>query len=210
MTVHMSKMSGKLKGIPAINTNTLTNQFCIRQHQTDTICGECYSFTMLEGYRKNCGPAFERNSALLSDWIEWDDLPIVNSAFFRFSAHGELINETHFVNLIRIARKNPHTTFALWTKRASITRKFTKPYNSKWETLYGGEDFGDIPPNLILVFSNPRIDKVIDVPRGFHKVFNNVSKGSTAPQNCTGRKCMDCLACYRKDSGTDVIVEMVK
>ena len=40
MPVHMSKMSGKLKGIPAINTNTLTNLFCIRQHQkTDTICG---------------------------------------------------------------------------------------------------------------------------------------------------------------------------
>ena len=210
MTVHMSKMSGKLKGIPAINTNTLTNPFCMRQHRTDTICGKCYSFTMLEGYRKNCTPAFERNSALLSDWIDWDDLPIINSAFFRFSAHGELINETHFVNLIRIARKNPHTTFALWTKRASITRKFTKPYNSKWETLYGSEDFGDIPPNLILVFSNPKIDRVIGVPRGFHKVFNNVSKGSTAPQNCTGRKCIECLACYRKDSGTDVIVEMVK
>ena len=211
MPVHISKMSGKLKFIPAINTNTLTNPFCIRQHQkTGTICPECYSFTMLEGYRKNCTPAFERNSKLLSDWIDWDDLPVINSAFFRFSAHGELINETHFVNLIRIARKNPHTTFALWTKRASITRKFTKPYNSKWETLYNGEDFGDIPPNLILVFSNPRIDKVIDVPRGFHKVFNNVSKGSTAPQNCTGRKCMECLACYRKDSGTDVIVEMVK
>ena len=55
-----------------------------------------------------------------------------------------------------------------------------------------------------------KIVLVIDVPRGFHKVFNNVSKGSTEPQNCTGKKCMECLACYRKDSGTDVIVEMVK
>ena len=197
MKVHMSKMSGKLKGIPAINTNTLTNPFCIKQHTTDTICGKCYSFTMLEGYRKNCTPAFERNSALLSEHIPWDELPVLNFAYVRYSAHGELINETHFVNLIRIAWKNPQTTFVLWTKRASIVRNRIK----QWD---------DIPDNLILVFSNPRIDKVIDVPRGFHKVFNNVSKGSTSPQNCTGRKCMECLACYRKDSGTDVIVEMVK
>ena len=197
-----SVMSGKLTGIPAYNTNTKSNEFCIRQKDTDTICGQCYSHKMLDTYRKSCIPAWQRNSDQFADWIEWDDLPRDNDLFVRLNGHGELINETHFVNIIRLARKNPRTTYALWTKRASITRKFTKPYN--------GNDFGDVPTNLILVFSNPRIDKVIGVPRGFHKVFNNVSKGSTAPQNCTGKKCMDCLACYRKDSGTDVIVEMVK
>jgi len=191
--VHISKMSGKLEKFHAINTNTLTNEFCIRQHKTETICGDCYSFSMLEGYRKNCTDSFERNSATLSEYIEWDSLPVINDAFFRFSAHGELINEKHFDNLIRIARKNPYTTFALWTKRVSITRKRS-----------------DIPDNLILVFSNPKKDRVIGVPRGFDKVFNNVSKGSTAPQNCTGQKCIECLACYRKDSGIDTIIEMVK
>ena len=63
---------------------------------------------------------------------------------------------------------------------------------------------------LILIFSNPRIDRVIGVPRAFHKVFNNVDKGSDIKQNCTGRKCMDCLLCYRKESGANVIVEAVK
>jgi len=60
-----------------------------------------------------------------------------------------------------------------------------------------------------LVFSNPAIDNSILVPRGFHKVFNNVTKGNHA-ENCTGKKCMDCLLCYRKDSGANVIVEAVK
>jgi hypothetical protein len=197
-----SVMSGKLTGIPAYNTNTKSNEFCMRQKNTDTICGQCYSHKMLDTYRKSCIPAWQRNSDQFADWIEWDDLPRDNDLFVRLNGHGELINDTHFVNIIRLARKNPQTTYALWTKRASITRKFTKPYN--------GNDFGDIPDNLILVFSNPSVDNVIDVPRGFHKVFNNVSKGSTEPQNCTGKKCMECLACYRKDSGTDVIVEMVK
>jgi len=199
----MSKMSGKLKGIPAINTNTLTNLFCIQQHKTATICLDCYSFEMLEGYRKNCTPAFERNSALLSEHIPWDDLPVLNFAYVRYSAHGEIINYQHYLNLVRIALKNPQTTFVLWTKRASIVRQYqARPIRNMEEST--------VPDNLILIFSNPRIDRIIDVPRGFHKVFNNVAKGSTAPQNCTGKKCMDCLACYRKDSGTDVIVEMVK
>ena len=193
-----SVMSGKLTGIPAYNTNTKSNEFCIRQKDTDTICGQCYSHKMLDTYRKSCIPAWQHNSDEFSDWIDWDDLPVVNAAFVRLNGHGELINDTHFVNIIRLARKNPHTTFALWTKRASIVRQ------------YQARPIHGMPTNLILVFSNPRIDKVIGVPRGFHKVFNNVSKGSTEPQNCTGRKCMDCLACYRKDSGTDVIVEQVK
>ena len=193
-----SVMSGKLTGIPAYNTNTKSNEFCIRQKNTDTICGQCYSHNMLDTYRKSCIPAWQHNSDEFSDWIDWDDLPVVNAAFVRINGHGELINDTHYQNIIRLARKNPHTTFALWTKRASIVRQ------------YQARPIHGMPTNLILVFSNPRIDRVIGVPRGFHKVFNNVSKGSTAPQNCTGRKCMDCLACYRKDSGIDVIVEQVK
>ena len=192
--VHISKMTGKLVHMPAINTNTLTNEFCIRQHQTDTICFECYSFDMLQGHRKNCAPAFERNSVALSELIDYDDLPFLNYAYVRINGHGELINENHLDNIIAIAVKNPQCTFALWTKRASLIR----------------QRLDRIPDNLILVFSNPKVDRVIGVPRGFHKVFNNVSKGSTRPQNCTGRKCIECLACYRKDSGTDVIVEMVK
>ena len=193
-TVHISKMPGKLVHMPAINTNTLTNEFCIRQHQTDTICFECYSFDMLQGHRKNCAPAFERNSVALSELIDYDDLPFLNYAYVRINGHGELINSSHLDNIIAIAVKNRHCTFALWTKRASLIR----------------QRLDRIPDNLILVFSNPKVDRVIGVPRGFHKVFNNVSKGSTAPQICTGRKCIECLACYRKDSGTDVIVEMVK
>ena len=32
-----SVMSGKLKGIPAYNTNTKSNEFCLRQKDTDTL-----------------------------------------------------------------------------------------------------------------------------------------------------------------------------
>ena len=196
--IKQSKMSGKLFGIGAINTDTTTNDFCIKQHslpkKKGNICSFCYSHNMLTKHRKNCVPAFQHNSRLLSELIDWDLLPVINQAYFRFNGHGELINMAHFQNIVNIARKNPHCNFALWTKRASIVRQFK----------------GEIPDNLILVFSNPAIDNVIGVPRGFHKVFNNVNKDSGTAQNCTGKKCMDCLLCYRKDSGTNVIIEAVK
>ena len=185
-------MSGKLQGIGAINTDTTTNEFCIRQKSTDTICGKCYSHKMLTTFRKSCVPAFQHNSELMKDLIDWDLLPIINQAYFRFNGHGELINLNHYKNIINIAKKNPHCTFTLWTKRASIVRQIA-----------------EVPVNLILIFSNPRIDKVIGVPRGFDKVFNNVNKDSGIKQNCTGRKCIDCLMCY-KHNKLNVIIEAVK
>lgn len=191
--IKISKMSGKLQGIGAINTDTTTNEFCIRQKSTDTICGKCYSHKMLTTFRKSCVPAFQHNSELMKDLIEWDLLPIINQAYFRFNGHGELINLNHYKNIINIAQKNPHCTFTLWTKRASIVRQIA-----------------DVPVNLILIFSNPRIDKVIGVPRGFDKVFNNVNKDSGIKQNCTGRKCIDCLMCYKHKNKLNVIIEAVK
>ena len=205
--VKVSKMSGKLSGIPAINTNTVTNEFCIKMKDTDSICGSCYSHRMLNTYRKNCQPAFQHNSDLLSKSILIEDfLPVINSAFFRFNGHGELINMTHLINLVNICIKNPHTSFALWTKRKSLINNLIR-FGHRFSN---GSD--KLPDNLILIYSNPKIDCVMtEPPKHFHKVFNNVSKPVyKSVENCTGQKCIECLACYKKDSVTDVIVEKVK
>lgn len=199
--MEMSTMSGKLKGIPALNTNTLSNPFCQKMQKTDTICGVCYSENMLSTFRKNCVPKFERNSEKLSTEIVPESyIPFVNSAYIRISAHGELINLTHMRNVVRFAIKNSHANVALWTKRKRIVRDFIAQY-------------GDLPSNLILVYSNPRIDRPMGKPpKDFHKVFNNVSGNVPGEyeENCTGQKCIECLLCYSKDSGTDIIVEKVK
>ena len=198
--VKVSKMSGKLLGIPAINTDTTSNQFCIREYQSgnpNKICVYCYSHEMLNTFRKNCVPAFKHNSDLLSKAeLIPDLLPVINSAFFRFNGHGELINETHLLNLFAICDKNPHTSFALWTKRKNIVNGLLRKRSK--------------PDNLILVYSNPVIDCVQNrIPKHFDKVFNNVSI-EHENENCTGQKCIECLACYKKDSGIDSIIERVK
>ena len=198
--LHVSKPDGKLQGIKAIGTNTLNNTFCYKMNnmQDDKIiCTKCYSWAMLQGFRKNVAEALQRNTEALSKTVlSYKDLPVIKDDVFRFQHHGELINMKHLKNLVNIARKNPDCTFALWTKRKGMVAKYV----------------ATLPSNLILVYSNPRIDKVITKPpKHFHKVFNNVSPDNlTSQQNCTGQKCRDCMLCYSKSSGCNVIIEGVK
>lgn len=198
--VHISKMTGKLDGLKAISTNTLTNVFCIKMNKASSgiICSHCYSHTMLKTFRKNVAPALQRNSDLLSSrLLKPEELPTIMEAFFRFSAHGELINAQHLENLVAITRHNPHCNFALWSKRKDIIKRFFEK-NAK-------------PMNLIIIYSNPKIDSIMErPPKFFDKTFNNVPEDNFVQrQNCTGQQCKNCLLCY-KHNKVKVIVEKVK
>ena len=104
----------------------------------------------------------------------------------------------HIENICRIAERNPHCNFALWTKRTEIVKPF---FNKRTK-----------PSNLILIYSNPKVGTIMNTPpTHFDRTFNNVLKTEFVDQqNCTGQKCKDCLLCYTKDNGVTTIVEMVK
>jgi len=226
--VHISKLNGKLKDFQAISVNTVSNTFCQAMHNTkrdDVICKKCYSFATLESKRfgNNLENALQRNSDLLYKPLNKDCIPFINAAYFRFNAHGELINRVHFENLILIARNNSHCKFALWTKRKDIVNLVKRNLEQE------GRRF---PDNLILVWSNPIVDDVHFVPpEGFDYVFNNVTSdevdvtykdwltgkyamttNAVAHKHykpCTGQKCKDCLNCY-EFHGNPCIIEKVK
>ncbi len=197
--VFVSKLTGKLEGFKAINTNPLSNEFCMRMYGSvkNIICKGCYSIKASLGVRQSMVPALERNSVLLSSQPLIDQqIPRFLERFVRIHAHGELINQTHMNNLMLIVKANPHTTFAMWTKRVTITNKYFDNHGK--------------PNNLIMVFSNSHLDRIMDTPpKYFDKTFNNVTKGSTVVQNCTGQKCKDCLLCYTAND-TKTIIEMKK
>ena len=201
MNVHISKMTGKLDGFKAISSNTMTNPYCIKQNASDNpnnICTKCYSHTMLKSYRKNMQPSLQRNSDLLSTRIlSNEEIPSILDAFFRFNAHGELINEIHLINLVNIAKYNSHCNFALWTKRNDLIAKYFKN--------------NDKPSNLILIYSNSKISNIMNKPpKYFNKTFNNVLENEyVEKQNCTGQQCKNCLLCYKLND-IDTIVEKVK
>ena len=162
--LHISKGHFKMEGINNISTNTLTNEYCIKQKdKKDIICNKCYSFKGLN-FRKSMINVLQNNSELLSNSIiEWDNLPRIFDLYFRFSSHGELINLNHLENLNNICLKNPKTTFTLWSKRFDIVKKFF--------------DNNEKPSNLILIYSNPVLNKPLEkLPKYFDKTFNNVIK----------------------------------
>ena len=197
--VHISNMSGKLDGLRAINTNTLTNPLCNVLHQSrdDFICAFCYSMYMLQTHRSKCAESWQRNSDLLSgSLLHKTQIPTFVDKAIRLHAHGEIIDEYHLINFFRIAENNPLTTFSLWSKNKKVVRAVLKQY--------------DKPSNLILIYSNGSINKPMSAPpKGFDKVFQNVSPDRyTDIQNCTGQTCVSCMLCYNK--GTDVITEAVK
>ena len=153
---------------------------------------------MLNGYRKNVANALQRNSDLLSSrTLSKEELPVILDAFFRFDAHGELINMQHLANLVAIVNHNPHCTFALWTKRKDYIKRLF--------------DYVEKPKNLIVIYSNPTISSIMATPPlYFDKTFNNVLEDEYVDQqNCTGQKCKDCLLCYTHND-THTIVEKVK
>ena len=193
MKVTVSKMTGKLKGIAGINTNPLSNTFCQKMQKTETICKDCYSCSMLRGIRKNCEPAWERNSVALSTrLLEGKEIPVIGHAFARFHAHGELINEIHFQNFIKIARANKHCKFAFFTKRTNLVTSLTR-----------------LPANVTMVYSNPSVDKVmVNIPKGFHKTFNVVTEESEKI-NCGARSCITCQKCFKR-TGAKVLIEKLK
>lgn len=192
-----SVMTGKLKGIPSLNTSPLDNKFCeAMSKKKDSICGSCYSISMLTRHRKSCREPWKINGEFLSRKVhprEYLPKP-PNALYVRFSSHGELINENHCLNLFKLCTMSPNTTFTLWTKRINIVNKAIKKFGK--------------PDNLILVYSALGLDAEIELPKHFDKVFIVQSKKDDKT-NCFGA-CMDCLKCYTKTDTTTHIYEEIK
>jgi hypothetical protein len=160
MDVHVSTMTGKLEGFRAINSNTRSNPFCLSMYENaadNVICRKCYSHEMLKAYRANTVPALQRNSDALSQaWDSGDPVRLTGKGrktfqpgeYVRISGHGEIVNSAYVANVMRIIRENPQARFSWWTKRHQLIRQYCDEHGK--------------PDNLILVYSNPLVDAVID------------------------------------------------
>ena len=192
----LSAMTGKLAGITGINTSSLDNEFCqaMSQRKGNVVCKYCYANRNLSTFRKNCREAWKNNGKTLSSGIlDEEHLPKIKTPIVRFNGYGELINKTHLLNIFNICRVNPDVQFTLWTKRFRLVQKY----------------LDQKPDNLILIYSNPYLDKPSILPKGFDKTFNVKTENCTARINCSGA-CRDCMICYRASNKTVVINERIK
>lgn len=192
--IKITNGNGKMQFIPSINTNTMTNDYCINKC---SFKDDCYSKKQIKRWKSN-GISWQENSDKLSQSIiDRDLLPkFFNTNVVRFHSHGELINNTHLINYINICNKNEDVTFTLWTKQYQLVKECFKT-NKK-------------PNNLILIFSNSKFNAPMQkIPLYFDKTFNVITKDSDIKPNCTG-KCKDCMICYTKGSKETQIIEVLK
>lgn len=195
-----SKHTGKMEGMVSLSTSPGANSFCQKMSKSDNnvICEKCYAFRLCKIY-PSLEKALARNSEILSSG-PLEEVPRVNVAYFRFNSFGELHNEVHLINLITIAMHNKKTTFVLWTKRKDLVNKCKV----------------SIPKNMIMIYSSSKINprKSTKPPKNFDKLFSVYSKDYVKEKNidinCGGNKCFDCLKCYDKKSGHDIIREVLK
>jgi len=195
--LHITTGKGKLEHMNSINVSSLNNPFCIEMSKIEgNVCSKCYSTRLLK-CRKALKTKLEKNGELLINNINSYDLPRINAKWFRFNSYGELLNKKHFINLTKIAHKNIHVTFALWTKRIQLVGDYP------------------VPANLILIYSEPRINpKEVWIPPRFNKVFavytKDYIKENNIDINCGGKKCITCLKCYSIHNDYNIIREKLK
>ena len=196
--LHITNHSGKMVNIQSISTNNLDNDFCKRLSKcSKLICSKCYANKLLT-LRPNVENKMDINSKLLSEaLIPYRELPKFNALYVRFNSFGELINLIHLKNLIRICNNNKRTTFTLFTKRNNLIDKILNK-----------------PRNLILIYSNPIMNKVLTkLPNNFNKVFNVVDsdyiRDNQTLINCQ-KSCFTCLKCYNTRNREKIIIERLK
>lgn len=192
------KMTGKMEGMMSLNTSCKTNPFCAKHAQIKgSICAKCFAQRQMKRYT-NMSKCFERNAEILTtNIIPNEYLPIINAAFFRLEAFGDLINTTQVVNYFNLCKKNPHTNFALWTKNPQLIVPVAT----------------EKPNNLQIILSSIMINKSIKNKYQFiDKVFTVYDQVTIDKKNitinCGAKKCITCLKCYTK--GETIINEKLK
>lgn len=190
------KHDAKMAGMISSSTNSLENEFC-NQHKNveDSICQDCFANDLLH-MRKQLKDCLSYNSALLKHCIlPVEILPALNCLYFRFESFGDLDNVNQAINYINIARKNPKTTFAIWTKNPVIMKRALKITGK--------------PENLIIIYSslfkNRKEDgeKMMKIYPWIDKVFTvydaETIKRENIGINCGAKQCLSCLICYTKN-----------
>ena len=136
-TVKISKGNSKLGAIPSVSLPSIkTCRNCACQEK-------CYA-QKLERLRPAVRNAYQHN---LEVWLKdpetyWREVEasIMMSRFFRFHVSGDIPSFKYLINMVEIARRQPHCEILC----------FTKKYNLVNELIEQG---GELPGNLHMIFS---------------------------------------------------------
>lgn len=204
--VHVStNYSGKMQYMHGITGTCITNPFCIAMQaaldengEKAFVCGDCYATAVYNSVAE----LYNRNGEFLNNGII-HTVPYIESQYFRFNSHGELISELEYLNYYFIAACNPGKTTALWTKRPEIIERVHEMLGLKKLK------------NLLLVLSSPRKNEKISLAD--HPLFDKSFTVYTAEYaqkhgikiTCGANACNSCGRCYTRRTDS-VVAEMLK
>ena len=194
-TVKISKGNSKLGAIPSVSLPSIkTCRNCACQEK-------CYA-QKLERLRPAVRNAYQHN---LEVWLKdpetyWREVEasIMMSRFFRFHVSGDIPSFKYLVNMVEIARRQPHCEILC----------FTKKYNLVNELIEQG---GELPGNLHMIFSG-WVGLEMANPFSLPEAHVRYRDGSTTAREdaieCSGN-CTECAltegGCWNLQKGQQVI-----
>ena len=194
-TVKISKGNSKLGAIPSVSLPSIkTCRNCACQEK-------CYA-QKLERLRPAVRNAYQHN---LEVWLKdpetyWREVEasIMMSRFFRFHVSGDIPSFKYLINMVEIARRQPHCEILC----------FTKKYNLVNELIEQG---GELPGNLHMIFSG-WVGLEMANPFSLPEAHVRYRDGSTTARDDAiecGGNCTECAltegGCWNLRKGQQVI-----
>lgn len=198
---------GKMSEFWSLSTSCRVNIFCqSRINIPGSICSHCYAERM-----QKVRNALEKNlidnyNVLTTVLIPIENLPLIitPTGYFRFEAFGDLATEIQAANYINMAKYNPCTKFALWTKNPGIIKSALKKFNLVK------------PENLCIIGSSLFVNQVTDytmydfIDYTFTVYDKRFAIDNNVEITCGARICLDCHNCYTKGHNGYYINELLK
>ena len=150
-----------------------------------TVCHDCYALKgayVWPSVRK----AHERRLSLIntSGWVDNMVSAINNDKYFRWFDSGDIQDDNHLADIVRVAIATPDTKHWLPTKEYLIVARYMRKH-------------GRFPKNLTVRVSSPNIDQA---PIEHYQHTSTVHTNQPFGRECIAYKqdneCKDCRACW--------------
>lgn len=193
--VKISKGNSKLGAIPSVSLPSVTT---CRQCECNT---KCYA-RKLERIRPNVANAYKNNLEVLQSEpdVYWREVKaaVMLSRFFRFHVSGDILNLEYLIQMVEIARENPHCEILCFTKKYEIVNMYLNT-------------FGKLPQNLHMIFSG-WIGLEMANPFNLPEAHVRYRDGSTTAREDAiecGGNCTECAmtegGCWTLKNGEQVV-----
>lgn len=193
--VKISKGNSKLGAIPSVS---LPSVVTCRKCECNT---KCYA-RKLERIRPNVAKAYKNNLDVLSKDPEtyWREVKaaVMLSRFFRFHVSGDILNLEYLIQMVEIARENPHCEILCFTKKYEIVNMYLNT-------------FGKLPQNLHMIFSGwigLEMVNPFNLPEAHVRYRDGATTARADALECGGN-CTECATmgdgCWTLKNGEQVV-----